>query len=125
MERGADDRGFEAVGPRDRRRPRESGLVGGRGREPQGRQPDVPAAVLAYNTKSLWTITLQSETTANWEAESDKWTVPVNLLFSKLSSFGPFPASYSFGGGVFPAHSQVGPTWKLRGAITILLPRKK
>lgn len=49
---------------------------------------------MAYNTKSLWTITLQSEMTANWEAESDTWTVPV-------------------------------PTGKLRGAITILLPRRK
>jgi len=79
----------------------------------------------AYNTKSLWTITLQSETTANWEAEDDKWTVPVNLLFAKLSSFGPFPASYQFGFGVFAAHPDTGPTWKIRGAIVILLPRKK
>jgi hypothetical protein len=45
---------------------------------------------------------LQSETTANWKAESgDKWTVPINLLFATLSSFGPFPASYQFGGAVF------------------------
>jgi hypothetical protein len=80
---------------------------------------------VAYNTKSLWTITLQSETTANWEATDKKWTVPVNLLFSKLSSFGPFPASYAFGLGVYAAHPDTGPTWKLRGAITVLLPRKK
>lgn len=80
---------------------------------------------VAYNTKSLWTITVQSETTANWEATDKKWTVPVNLIFSKLSSFGPFPASYAFGLGVFAAHPETGPTWKLRGAITILLPRKK
>lgn len=80
---------------------------------------------VAYNTKSLWTFTVQSETTANWEATDEKWTVPVNLIFSKLSSFGPFPASYSFGLGVFAAHPETGPTWKLRGAITILLPRKK
>jgi hypothetical protein len=66
-----------------------------------------------------------SETTANWEAEDKKWTVPVNLIFSKLSSFGPFPASYSFGPGVFAAHPDAGPTWKIRGAITILLPRQK
>lgn len=72
-----------------------------------------------------WTITLQSETTANWKADDDKWTVPVNLLFAKLSSFGPFPASYQFGGGVFVAHPDSGPTWKLRGAIVILLPRRK
>lgn len=75
--------------------------------------------------KGSWTITLQSETTANWKADDDKWTVPVNLLFAKLSSFGPFPASYQFGGGVFVAHPDSGPTWKLRGAIVILLPRRK
>lgn len=80
---------------------------------------------IAYTTRSLWTITLQSETTANWKAEEKKWTVPVNVLFSKLSSFGPFPASYSFGLGVYAAHPETGPTWKLRGAITLLLPRKK
>jgi len=80
---------------------------------------------LAYNTKSLWTITLQSETTANWKAEDDKWTVPINVLFAKLSSFGPFPASYQFGGGVFVAHPDTGPKWKIRAAIVILLPRKK
>lgn len=80
---------------------------------------------LAYNTRSLWTITLQSESTANWEAEDDQWTVPINLLVGKLSSFGPFPASYQLGFGVFAAHPDVGPTWKLRAAIVILLPRKK
>ncbi len=80
---------------------------------------------LAYNTKSLWTITLQSETTANWKAEDDQWTVPINLLFAKLSSFGPFPASYQFGAGVFAARPDTGPKWKIRAAIVILLPRRK
>jgi hypothetical protein len=79
----------------------------------------------AYSTKTLWTITLQSETSVNWKADTDKWTVPVNLSFSKLSSFGPFPASYQFGFGVFASHPQIGPTWKIRGAIVILLPRKR
>ena len=80
---------------------------------------------VAYQAKNLWTITLQSESTANWKAAEDKWTVPINLILSKLSSFGPFPASYSFGGGVFVAQPANGPSWKIRGAITILLPRKK
>ncbi|HEX9723284.1 MAG TPA: transporter, partial [Vicinamibacteria bacterium] len=43
---------------------------------------------LAYNTESLWTFTLQSEMTANWEADEDQWTVPINVLVAKLSSFG-------------------------------------
>ena len=80
---------------------------------------------LAYNTQSLWTITIQSESTSNWEAEEDKWTVPINLLFAKLSSFGPFPASYQFGFGVFAAHPETGPSWKIRAAIVILLPRSR
>jgi hypothetical protein len=42
-----------------------------------------------------------------------------------LSSFGTFPASYLLGYGFFPAHPDIGPTWKIRAAITILLPRKK
>ena len=78
---------------------------------------------LAYNTKGLWTFTIQSESTVNWEADEDQWTVPVNLSVSKLSSFGPFPASYQFGFGVFAVHPEVGPSWKIRSAIVLLLPR--
>jgi hypothetical protein len=68
---------------------------------------------------------LQSETTANWEADDEQWTVPINVLVSKLSSFGAFPASYAIGVGGFAVQPDVGPSWKLRGAITILLPRAR
>jgi len=78
----------------------------------------------AYQATRTWTVTLQSETTANWEVDEGRWTVPINLVFSKLSSFGPFPASYQFGAGAFVEHPDVGPSWKLRGAIVILLPRR-
>lgn len=80
---------------------------------------------VAYTTPTLWTITLQSESTVNWEAEEDQWTVPVNLIFSKLLSFGPLPASYFIGAGVFPVAPETGPDWKLRSGMTILLPRKR
>ena len=81
---------------------------------------------VAYTTKSLWTITGQSETTANWEADSpNRWNVPINVLAAKLSSFGTFPASYQFGGGYFVAKPDNGATWKVRAAITVLMPRKK
>jgi hypothetical protein len=39
--------------------------------------------------------------------------------------FGTFPASYHFGVGGFLAHPDVGPSWKIRGAIVILLPRRR
>lgn len=45
--------------------------------------------------------------------------------FSKLSSFGTFPASYLIGFGGFAASPEIGPDWEVRAALTILLPRKK
>jgi hypothetical protein len=83
---------------------------------------------VVFTTKSLWTFVVNSETTANWEVTSpDRWNTPMNLEVSKLSTFGPFPASYEVGWGYFfasPEH-EFGATWKVRGAITILLPEKK
>ena len=79
----------------------------------------------AYQATRTLTVTLQSETTANWEVEEDRWTVPINLVFAKLSSFGAFPASYQLGVGGFAAHPSIGPSWKIRGAIVLLLPRRQ
>jgi hypothetical protein len=80
---------------------------------------------LAYQASRTWTITLQSETTANWEADEGRWAVPINVSFGKLSSFGAFPASYQFGFGGFVTHPDTGPSWRVRGAIVILLPRRQ
>jgi hypothetical protein len=80
---------------------------------------------LAYQATHTVTLTVQSETTANWEADDEQWTVPINVIVSKLSSFGVFPASYQFGFGAFAAHPEVGPSWKIRAAIVILLPRAR
>ena len=80
---------------------------------------------LAYQATHTITLTVQSETTANWEADEQQWTVPLNFLVSKLASFGPFPASYAIGVGAFVAHPDVGPSWKIRGEITLLLPKTR
>ena len=82
---------------------------------------------LAYQATRTITLTMQSEMTANWNAEDadERWTVPINFLVSKLSSFGQFPASYQIGFGAFPVHPNVGPSWKIRGAIVLLLPRSR
>ena len=79
----------------------------------------------AYTTKKLITFTLNSETTANWKIDDGRWTVPINVIVSKLSSFGTFPASYQVGFGAYAAHPDVGPSWKVRGGIVILLPRRR
>jgi hypothetical protein len=80
---------------------------------------------LAYQATPTVTLTVQSETTANWKADEKKWTVPINVQVGKLSSFGVFPASYQLGFGTFAAHPDIGPSWKLRGAIVVLLPRAR
>jgi hypothetical protein len=80
---------------------------------------------LAYTTKKALTITLQSESVGNFEADTGQWTVPVNLLFSKVATFGTFPASYQVGVGGYTIHPDGGPSWKVRGAIVLLLPRSR
>jgi hypothetical protein len=77
---------------------------------------------LAYQATKTLTMTIQSESTADWEADTDTWTIPINFEVGKLSTFGHFPASYQFGVGRFVAHPDSGPSWKIRAAIIILLP---
>jgi hypothetical protein len=50
--------------------------------------------------------------------------VPINVIVAKLASFGTFPASDQFGFGAFTAHPEVDPSWKVRAAVVILLPRR-
>src|SRR6476660_3940654 len=53
---------------------------------------------VAYQATKTVTLTVTSESTANWEAHGgDQWTVPLLGLISKLHEFGPFPASYQLG----------------------------
>lgn len=80
---------------------------------------------LTYTTKSLITLSINSESTANWETDEDTWSVPINVTVAKLSSFGVFPASYQIGGGAYVSGPENGPEWQLRAAIVVLLPRKK
>ena len=78
---------------------------------------------LAYQATKTWTLTLQSESTADWDADTHTWTIPINFEVAKLSTFGHFPCSYQFGVGGYPAHPEDGPSWKIRAAIIILLPK--
>ena len=81
---------------------------------------------VALTRPSGVTFTLQSESTANWNAaENSTWTIPINLTVSKVTTLGPFPFSVLGGAGVYVAAPDVGPDWKLRAAFTLILPRKK
>lgn len=81
---------------------------------------------LARHLANAVTLTVQSESTYNWEAESgEEWTVPVNVLVSKVTKLGPFPFSVAGGGGYYVESPTVGPDWKLRMVFTVILPGKK
>lgn len=81
---------------------------------------------LAYNMKHAVTATFSSESIANWDADSGQtWTIPVIAQVSKVSTFGPFPASYGIGAGYYLATPDGGPDWKLRFLFALLLPKKK
>ena len=80
---------------------------------------------VAYQATHTLTLTVTSETTGNWEAQGDdRWTVPLLFQAAKLDKFGPFPASYQLGYAFFPLHPDLGPTWNIRAAVVILLPKK-
>jgi hypothetical protein len=81
---------------------------------------------LAYATPTGFTVTVNTETTANWEAEDgETWTVPINLALSKITRFGPFPFQVGAGAGVYLESPTGGPEWKLRTVFTVILPRTK
>jgi hypothetical protein len=94
-------------------------------------RPEVSQALFqpffAYGAKGAVTYTIQSEATANWLAadESDTWTVPINLLVSKVTKLGPFPFSAAAGVGSYVQSPTGGPEWKLRTAFTLILPKGK
>lgn len=80
---------------------------------------------LAHTTAKAVTFTVQSEATADWEAaDGEEWAVPLNFLVSKVAKFGPFPASYGGGPGIYLDAPTGGADWKLRGFVTLLLPAK-
>src|SRR5262245_2716688 len=71
------------------------------------------------------TFTIQSESQANWEApDGEEWSIPLNFIVSKVSKFGSLMASYAGGAGVYLESPSGGPEWKLRTAVTFLLPVK-
>jgi len=58
-------------------------------------------------------------------AGGDQATLPLILQVSKLTRFGPFPCSLGAGAGYYFEQPTVGPDWKLRLVLAVLLPRGK
>jgi hypothetical protein len=77
---------------------------------------------MAYTWPSAWTLSLQSESSYNWEME--KWSIPVNTAISKLVHFGRLPVSLQAGAGYWLETPESGPEeWRFRLQANFVLPK--
>jgi hypothetical protein len=78
---------------------------------------------LSYTTKQAWTYTLNTESTRNWEANEDEWTVPVNVQVTKVLKLGGQLISVGGGARYYVAGPDTAPDWGLRLILTFLFPK--
>jgi len=76
--------------------------------------------LLAYQTRTHTTFTINSESTYDWKNE--QWTVPLNALVSQVVKLGKMPLSFQFGVRYYAAKPSGGPDWGLRFTATLVLP---
>jgi hypothetical protein len=81
--------------------------------------------VIAHTSRNGVTILISTEAIADWNAEDpdDRWSIPINLMVSKLTRFGATPMSIQVGGGYYVAKPSHGADWQLRTTFTLLFPR--
>jgi hypothetical protein len=76
---------------------------------------------IAYNTSDAWTFTLQTETSYDWEGEA--WSVPVNVLASKLLKIEGQAVSLGAGVRYWAESPDTGPEgFGARFIVTFLFP---
>ena len=78
---------------------------------------------LNYTTKQAWTYTLNTESTRNWEANEDEWTVPVNVQVTKVLKLGGQLVSVGGGARYYVTGPDTAPDWGLRVILTFLFPK--
>lgn len=76
----------------------------------------------AYTWPSAWTVSVQSESSYNWNRE--EWSIPVNAAVSKLVFFGKLPVSLQAGVGRWLETPGAGPEGlRYRLQANIVLPK--
>jgi hypothetical protein len=78
---------------------------------------------VSYTTKTHTTLTLNTESTYNWE--ESQWTVPINLAVSQILKVGGLPLSLQVGGRYYAEGPSGAPEWGLRFVVTLLFPTGK
>lgn len=89
-------------------------------------RPDINSSFLqpfvSYTWPSAWTVSVQSETTYNWE--TSEWGVPVNVAAAKLVKLGKLPVSLQAGVGHWLTSPDSGADgWRFRLQINLVLPK--
>ena len=79
---------------------------------------------VARTTKTLTTFTLNTESTYNWKAGKDRWSVPLNFTVAQLMRFGTQPVQLTGGLRYWAASPENGPSgWGYRFVVTLLFPK--
>jgi hypothetical protein len=89
------------------------------------RTPDISTTFMqpfvSYTTPDAWTFTLQTETSYNWTTE--KWSVPVNAVVSKLTAIGTQPVQWFVGARYWAVSPTAAPEdFGVRFGLTFLFP---
>ncbi len=78
---------------------------------------------IAYTTPDAWTFTLNAESTYDWD--QSEWSIPVNLLLSKVAKLGRLPVSIGAGVRYWADSTDDGPEgFGARASVTFLFPRR-
>ncbi len=67
------------------------------------------------------TLSVQAESTYNWK--TNEWSVPINVLYSKVSTWGTQTVSNQVGAGWYATGPDGGPEWQLRYMMVLLFPK--
>ena len=77
---------------------------------------------LSYTTKKAWTITLNTESTYDWNAET--WNIPIHFTVAKLVRFGKQPVSIGGALRCWANSASGGQQWcGFRMIVTPLFPK--
>ena len=77
---------------------------------------------IAMQFKGGRTLTFNSESTYDWENE--QWTVPINVMYSKVTKLGGQMISFAGGARWYADTPEGGPEWGARFVVTLLYPEK-
>ncbi len=78
---------------------------------------------LSYTTPKATSVTLNTESTYDWE--TNRWSVPINLLVAQVVKLGGRPVQFGVGARYWAESPEGGPDgWGARAVVTLLFPTK-